>query len=89
VLNSENKLKDTSLIWNDYLATDDVSYVIEDNGNDIPQVKISLLKDVDKSGDFGFTVFNQAATATGKVSIQSAKVATKIEIGEMNDVIAS
>ncbi|MDD9272301.1 S-layer homology domain-containing protein [Paenibacillus sp. GCM10023248] len=89
MLNSENKLKDTSLVWNDYLASEDVSYVVEDNGNDIPQVKISLLKDVDKSGDFGFTVFNQAATATGKVSIQSAKVATKIEIGEMNDVIAS
>ncbi|BFT68651.1 S-layer homology domain-containing protein [Paenibacillus sp. P36] len=88
-LSSEDKLKDTSLIWNDYLASEDVSYVIEDNGNDIPQVKISLLKDIDKSGDFGFTVFNQAATATGKVSIQSAKVATKIEIGDMNDVIAS
>jgi hypothetical protein len=89
MLSSADKLKDTSLIWNDYLATEDVSYEIEDNGNDIPQVKISLLNDIDKSGDFSFTVFNQAATATGKVSIQSAKVATKIEIGDMNDVIAS
>ncbi|MFC5448806.1 pilus assembly protein N-terminal domain-containing protein, partial [Paenibacillus aestuarii] len=67
----------------------DITSVIEDNGNDIPQVKISLLNDLDKAGDFGFTVFNQAATATGKVSIKSAKVANKIEIGAMNDVIAA
>ncbi|MFC5449731.1 S-layer homology domain-containing protein, partial [Paenibacillus aestuarii] len=89
MLQSEDKLKDTTVIWNDYIDSKDITSVIEDNGNDIPQVKISLLNDLDKAGDFGFTVFNQAATATGKVSIKSAKVANKIEIGAMNDVIAA
>ncbi|MEW9702955.1 hypothetical protein ABRS97_27805, partial [Paenibacillus sp. SI92] len=88
-LQSQDKLKDTSVIWNDYIDSKDVSTVFEDNGNDIPQLKISLINDLDKAGDFGFTVFNQAATATGKVSIKSAKVANKIEIGDMNDVIAA
>ncbi|MDR6883498.1 S-layer homology domain-containing protein [Bacillus sp. 3255] len=79
----------TTVIWNDYIAADDVKTEVEDNGNDIPQVKISLLNDVDKAGDYNFTVFNQAATATGKISIQSSKVANKVEIGELNDVIAA
>ncbi|MGQ7883945.1 S-layer homology domain-containing protein [Paenibacillus sp. WC2504] len=80
---------DTTVIWNDYIPAGDVKTEIEDNGNDIPQVKISLTNDLDKAGDYSFTVFNQAATATGKVSVQSSKLANKVEIGEMNDVIAA
>jgi hypothetical protein len=80
---------ETTLIWNDYISTDDVKTEFEDNGNDIPQVKISLNKDLDKAGDYNFTVFNQAATATGKISIKSSKVANKVEIGDLNDVIAA
>lgn len=80
---------DTQLIWNDYIAATDVDYDVEDNGNDVPRVKISLTKDIDKSGDYNFTVFNQAATATGKITIQSAKIATKIQIGDLNDVLAA
>ncbi|MCY9660482.1 S-layer homology domain-containing protein [Paenibacillus chondroitinus] len=80
---------DTTVIWNDYIPAEDVKTEVEDNGNDIPQVKISLLNDVDKAGDYNFTVFNQAATASGKVSIKSSKLANKVEIGEMNDVIAA
>ncbi|MCY9660484.1 S-layer homology domain-containing protein [Paenibacillus chondroitinus] len=80
---------DTTVIWNDYIPAGDVKTEIEDNGNDIPQVKISLNKDLDKAGDYGFTVFNQAATASGKISVQSSKLANKVEIGEMNDVIAA
>ncbi|MGQ7883944.1 S-layer homology domain-containing protein [Paenibacillus sp. WC2504] len=80
---------ETTLIWNDYIATENVSVVFEDNGSDIPQVKISLNKDLDKAGDYNFTVFNQAATATGKISVKSSKVANKVEIGDLNDVIAA
>ncbi|WP_246238902.1 S-layer homology domain-containing protein [Paenibacillus anseongensis] len=80
---------DTTIIWNDYISTDDVKTEFEDNGNDIPQVKISLNKDLDKAGDYNFTVFNQAATATGKISVKSSKVANKVEIGDLNDVIAA
>ncbi|MDD9272303.1 hypothetical protein ACFPES_35580, partial [Paenibacillus sp. GCM10023248] len=87
--NTTKLFGDTTVIWNDYIAADDVKTEVEDNGNDIPQVKISLLNDVDKAGDYNFTVFNQAATATGKISIQSSKIANKVEIGELNDVIAA
>ncbi|MDD9271783.1 S-layer homology domain-containing protein [Paenibacillus sp. GCM10023248] len=80
---------ETTIIWNDYISTDDVQTDFEDNGNDIPQVKISLKKDLDKAGEYNFTVFNQAATATGKISVKSSKVANKVEIGELNDVIAA
>jgi hypothetical protein len=80
---------DTTVIWNDYIPAEDVKTEVEDNGNDIPQVKISLINDVDKAGDYNFTVFNQAATASGKVSVQSSKLANKVEIGELNDVIAA
>ncbi|MDR6883497.1 S-layer homology domain-containing protein [Bacillus sp. 3255] len=80
---------ETTIIWNDYISTDDVKTEFEDNGNDIPQVKISLKNDLDKAGDYNFTVFNQAATATGKITIKSSKVANKVEIGELNDVIAA
>ncbi|MEC0227872.1 hypothetical protein, partial [Paenibacillus alba] len=88
--NSNTKLfGDTTLIWNDYISADDVKVEFEDNGSDIAQVKISLKNDVDKAADYNFTVFNQAATASGKISVKSAKVANKIEIGDLNDVIAA
>ncbi|MEC0232606.1 hypothetical protein, partial [Paenibacillus alba] len=80
---------DPTLIWTNYIDSKDVTYEIEDNGNDLPEVKISLLNDIDKSGDYNFTIFSQAATATGKITVKSAKVANKIQIGEINDVIAA
>ncbi|MEW9702599.1 S-layer homology domain-containing protein [Paenibacillus sp. SI8] len=80
---------DPTLIWTNYIDSKDVTYEVEDNGNDIPEVKISLLNDIDKSGDYNFTIFSQAATATGKITVKSAKVATKIQIGDLNDVIAA
>ncbi|MEC0232220.1 hypothetical protein P4I72_34490, partial [Paenibacillus alba] len=77
--NSLSDYSATTLIWNDFIDSKDVTYEIEDNGNDIPEVKISLINDLDKAGDFNFTVFNQAATATGKITVNSAKVANKIQ----------
>ncbi|NQX70131.1 S-layer homology domain-containing protein [Paenibacillus alba] len=87
--NTSKLFGDTTLIWNDYIPTSDVKTEFEDNGNDIPQVKISLLQDIDKAAEYNFTVFNQAATATGKISVKSAKVANKVVIGDLNDVIAA
>ncbi|OPH54581.1 hypothetical protein BC351_31900, partial [Paenibacillus ferrarius] len=87
--NTSKLFGDTTLIWNDYISTTDVKTEFEDNGNDIPQVKISLLQDIDKAAEYNFTVFNQAATATGKISVKSAKVANKVVIGDLNDVIAA
>ena len=89
MMESANQLKDTNVIWNDYIDSKDITWELDDNGNDIPEVKISLLNNLDKAGDFNFTVFNQAATASGKITVASTKVANKIEIGEMDDVIAS
>ncbi|MFC5448805.1 S-layer homology domain-containing protein [Paenibacillus aestuarii] len=86
---TSNLFGTTTVIWNDYISTDDVKTEVEDNGNDIPEVKISLLNDLDKAADYNFTVFNQAATATGKITVKSAKVANKVEIGDLNDVIAA
>lgn len=83
-----------SVIWNQYVGTNSnnrsvVTDVVEDNGNNIPRLKLSLNENVDKSGEYTFTVTNQAATATGKVKIQSTKIATKVELGDFNDVIAA
>ncbi|MFD0696812.1 S-layer homology domain-containing protein, partial [Paenibacillus sp. GCM10027628] len=76
-----------TLVWNDY--TDAATYAMEDDGNGNPVLKISLTKNVDKSGDFTFTFIDQAASSTGKVSIKSAKLATKVQIGNVDDVIAA
>ncbi|MFC4812034.1 S-layer homology domain-containing protein [Paenibacillus sp. GCM10023250] len=91
---SDFKKDDVKIIWNDYIGGNNgsgsaVSTEIEDNGSNIPRLKISLNDNVDKSADYTFTVTNQAATAQGKVRIQSASVANKIEIGDFNDVIAA
>jgi hypothetical protein len=75
------------VIWNDYLK--DVSKEIQDNGDNIPELKLALTADVDKVGDYNFTAISQAASATGKISIGSAKLAAKVEIGQMNGVIAA
>ncbi|SDN93737.1 S-layer homology domain-containing protein [Paenibacillus sp. yr247] len=86
--------EDVSVVWNEYVGNNQsnqnvVTTEIEDNGNNIPRLKISLNENVDKSADYTFTVLDQAATATGKVSIRSVAVATKVEIGDFNDVIAA
>lgn len=61
----------------------------DSNNDDIADLKVSLNGNVDKSGDYTFTVYNQAGTATATVSVKSSKVATKLEVGEMDDVIAA
>lgn len=78
-----------SLIWNTYLSSEDVDWKIEDNGNNIPQLRINLVNNVDKSGEYSFTVFNQAANATGTIVIESSKIATKVQIGDVENVLAA
>ena len=77
------------MIWNDYLDAGTVTAVTEDDGNNNPVLKVSLTKNVDKTADYSFTVLAEAASATGKLSIQSGKMATKVQIGDLNDVIAA
>lgn len=81
--------ENTNVIWNTYVEEDTLNWDIVENGREIPELEINLLKNLDKTGDYSFTVFNQAANATGTISVQSAKVATKIQIGDVNDVIAA
>lgn len=88
-----------NVIWNDFIGTyngvgggsneNAIKTEFEDNGSNIPRVKMSLVQNVDKSGDFSFTVIDEAATATSKITIKSVAVATKVEIGDFNDVIAA
>ncbi len=78
----------TTVIWNDFVQTGTIVDAVEDdNGN--PVLKLSLSKNLDKSGDYNFTVINSAASATGKITVKSSKVATKIQIGALDDVIAA
>jgi trimeric autotransporter adhesin len=78
----------TLVIWNDFVQQGTIADVVEDvDGN--PVLKLSLTKNLDKSGDYNFTVINSAASATGKISVKSSKVATKIQIGALDDVIAA
>lgn len=67
-----------------------LSWEVKDfNGDDVTEVRISLNQNVDKAGEYSFNVYNQAGVASSKVAVKSAKVATKVELGEMNDVIAA
>ncbi|MCZ8522608.1 MULTISPECIES: S-layer homology domain-containing protein [Paenibacillus] len=59
------------------------------NNDDIADIKFSLTGNVDKTGDYTFNVYSQAGTASGTIKIASAKIANKVEIGEMTDVIAA
>lgn len=91
----EFKKENINLIWNEYIGSttkssnEIIKSEYEDNGSNIPRLKLSLTDNVDKSGDYTFTIVNQAATATGKISIKSTSIATKVEIGDFNDVIAA
>ncbi|AFC27723.1 endoglucanase [Paenibacillus mucilaginosus 3016] len=59
------------------------------NNDDVTDIRFSLANNVDRTGDFTFNVYSQAGTATGTVKVSSTKLATKVEIGDMNNVIAA
>lgn len=61
----------------------------DSNGDEVTDIKISLVKNVDKADDYVVTVWNQAGMATTKISVKSAKVATKVTLGEPDDTIAA
>ncbi|MGG1552442.1 S-layer homology domain-containing protein [Paenibacillus ferrarius] len=63
-------------------------YVNTDHPND-PYVRAYLLNDLEKSGDYTLQVYYQGASATTKLAVKSAAVATKVAIGELSGVIAS
>ncbi|MDQ0872166.1 hypothetical protein QFZ77_000826 [Paenibacillus sp. V4I3] len=81
-------IANTRVVFNAY-EPNLTSAVGDSDNNGVTEVKISLLNNVDKAGDYSFTVYNQAGTATSKVSVQSGKVATKVELGELTSVIAA
>ncbi|WP_052488097.1 S-layer homology domain-containing protein [Gordoniibacillus kamchatkensis] len=89
VLTSNSNWNNPTVIWNDYVQDSAAKATVEDDGNNMPEMKITLSENVDKSGDYSFTVIDQAATASGKVTINSAKVANKVKFGDMTDVIAA
>lgn len=66
-----------------------VTEVGDNNNDEVADVKFSLNKNVDKNAEYTFTVYNQAGTASGKIAVKSAKIATKIELGDVTDVIAA
>lgn len=53
----------------------------DSNNDEVTDIKFSLNSNVDKAGEYNFTVYNQAGNATSKLSISSSKLATKIELG--------
>jgi hypothetical protein len=61
----------------------------DSNGDNIADIKLSLVNNVDKSTEYTFTVFNQAGNASGKLSVRSAKTINKVELGDIGDVIAA
>jgi hypothetical protein len=61
----------------------------DSNNDDIADVKLALTQNVDKSGEYNFTIFNQAGSATGKLSVQSAKTANKVELGDITNSVAA
>ncbi|MBP1157819.1 MULTISPECIES: S-layer homology domain-containing protein [unclassified Paenibacillus] len=85
---TDGDVANTRVIFNGYEPA--LQYVVGDDNNDeVTDVRISLKNNVDKEGNYTFTVYNQAGTATGTVALKSAKVATKIEIGDMDNVVAA
>ncbi|WP_239615828.1 S-layer homology domain-containing protein [Cohnella mopanensis] len=61
----------------------------DSNNDDIADVKIALAQNVDKTQKYTFNIFNQAGTATGELSLQSAKTANKIEFGDVSNQVAA
>ncbi len=59
------------------------------DNNNFGEVRVSLTGAVDKSGEYTINVYAGGSSATKKVSVNSAKVANKVEFGEYDDVIAS
>ncbi|MFD0696716.1 S-layer homology domain-containing protein [Paenibacillus sp. GCM10027628] len=59
------------------------------NNSNLPQARVSLKKDIDKSGDYSIQIYYQGASAQTKISVKSAAVATKVEIGDLGNEIAA
>ncbi|NEW08867.1 S-layer homology domain-containing protein [Paenibacillus sp. SYP-B3998] len=49
------------------------------------EIKLSLTGNVDKAGDYTVTVYSGSSTATGKFTVGSTKLATKIEFGDLTE----
>ena len=76
-----------NLVWNGYYPSLEAKVEINDAG--IFEAKATLTGGVEKDEDATFTIYSQAGIANGKVTVSSAKVATKIQLGEVDNVIAA
>ncbi|WP_426445432.1 S-layer homology domain-containing protein [Paenibacillus sp. S-38] len=76
-----------TLQWRDYL--EGLTYEVEEDGDGLPVLDITLNRNVDKGGEFRFSFLNQATAADGVVLIKPGKLAAKVELGAPADVIAA
>ncbi|MBP1965326.1 S-layer homology domain-containing protein [Paenibacillus aceris] len=61
-----------------------------DSGNsNAPQLRVSLKNDIEQSVDYNLLVQYQGATAQKKISVKSAALATKVQLGDLSGVIAA
>lgn len=79
----------TRVILNAYEPAFAAPAIEDSNSDDVTDVKISLGSNLDKNGEYSYTVYNQAGNAAVKIAVKAGKVATKLELGEMADVIAA
>ncbi|RAV03120.1 S-layer homology domain-containing protein [Paenibacillus sp. YN15] len=66
-----------------------VAVASDSNNDEVADVKVNLSGNVDRSGEYTVTVYNEAGTASTKIKVNSAKLATKIEIGDLTSDIAA
>lgn len=75
------------LVWNGYEPTLQGVVAVNDAGTF--EAKVTLSNGVEKDGEASFSIYSQAGFATGKVKVSSAKVATKIQLNPVDNVIAA
>ncbi|MDF2936115.1 MAG: hypothetical protein K0Q90_1488 [Paenibacillaceae bacterium] len=61
----------------------------DSNQDGILDVKVTLTGNLDKSGEFFLSIFCGAATSTASINVKSAKIVTRVEMGELSSPIAA
>jgi trimeric autotransporter adhesin len=75
------------LVWNGYEPS--LQGTVEINDVNSFEAKVTLTNGVEKDGESSFSIYSQAGFATGKVTVSSAKVATKIQLNPVDNIIAA
>ncbi|MGG2197685.1 S-layer homology domain-containing protein [Paenibacillus validus] len=69
--------------WNDEALKFDATTAKKD------KLKISLSKNIDKAGEYTATVYVSGSSATATISVKSTKLATSVDFGSFNGVLAT